>query len=137
MTIADQPAPIPVEKTKRIPIWDLVRDDLKDLNKVSSGAERYESTFALVDLEMLERDKIGRERYGTPLTAGNGRDHLVDAYQEILDFAVYLRTWFDEHGIDPRGDEMTGSRAIQLRGIYVNTLGNIIMFRQAMLEDLR
>jgi hypothetical protein len=133
----DQPAPIPVEKTNRTPVWNLVRDDFADLMKRSTGVDLYALTIELIGNEMLERDQTGRERYGTPLTAGNGRDHLVDAYQEILDFAVYLRTWFDEERINPRDEEMFGSRAIQLRGIYVNTLANIVMFRQAMLEDLR
>lgn len=27
----------------------------------------------------------------------NGRDHLVDAYQEELDYTLYLRAWLDEH----------------------------------------
>ena len=36
-------------------------------------------------------DKAGIVRYGTPLQAHNGRDALVDAYQEALDLAVYLR----------------------------------------------
>jgi hypothetical protein len=45
---------------------------------------------------MYERDKIGRERYSTPLQAHNGRDALVDAYQEALDLVVYLRQVIEE-----------------------------------------
>lgn len=45
----------------------------------------------LVVMDMMERDQLGRERYGTPLQGHNGRDALVDAYQEALDLAVYLR----------------------------------------------
>ncbi len=45
---------------------------------------------------MEERNKIGTEKYGTPLQAHNGRDALVDAYQEILDAAVYLRQAIEE-----------------------------------------
>lgn len=40
--------------------------------------------------DMLERDSIGRERYGVPLRVWNGRDALADAYQEALDLVVYL-----------------------------------------------
>lgn len=40
---------------------------------------------------MHERDRIGRERYGVPLTAHNGRDALQDAYEEALDQSVYLK----------------------------------------------
>lgn len=62
--IQDQPAPIP---NTRPAVWLLVIQD------------------------MAERDTVGRERYGTPLQPYNGRDALVDAYQEALDQAVYLR----------------------------------------------
>ncbi|MFZ5440494.1 MAG: hypothetical protein ACOZQL_10825 [Myxococcota bacterium] len=37
-----------------------------------------------------ERDARGREKYGTPLRAKNGRDPLIDALQEMLDLAAYL-----------------------------------------------
>jgi hypothetical protein len=69
--IADQPAPL---RSTRVPIWELVIAD------------------------MQERDQVGRERYGTPLQAHNGRDALVDAYQEALDLVVYLRQAIEERG---------------------------------------
>jgi hypothetical protein len=34
---------------------------------------------------------MGRRKYGTALEANNGRDALMDAYQEALDLAMYLR----------------------------------------------
>jgi len=67
--VKDQPAPTPNGGT---PIWDLVVAD------------------------MTERDRTGRARYGTPLQAHNGRDPLVDAYQEALDLVVYLRQAIEE-----------------------------------------
>lgn len=63
-TITDQPAPV---AGLGVPVWELVIAD------------------------MQERDRVGRERYGTPLQAFNGRDALVDAYQEELDKVVYMR----------------------------------------------
>jgi len=36
------------------------------------------------------RDAYGRAVYGQPLRVGDGRSALVDAYQELLDGAVYL-----------------------------------------------
>jgi hypothetical protein len=45
----------------------------------------------LVMADVAERKRIGIERYGTPLQAHNGRDALVDAYQEALDLVQYLR----------------------------------------------
>jgi len=45
----------------------------------------------LVIKDMIERDSMGTEKYGTRLQPFNGRGALVDAYQEVLDLAVYLR----------------------------------------------
>ncbi len=67
----NNPEPDP-EHNDRTPVWELV----------------------IADME--ERNKIGTEKYGTPLQAHNGRDALVDAYQEILDAAVYLRQAIEE-----------------------------------------
>lgn len=52
--------------------------------------------WALVIADMQDRDKTGLERYGTRLQAFNGRDALVDAYQEALDLVVYLRQAIEE-----------------------------------------
>lgn len=54
------------------------------------------AVWDLVIRDMRDRDNIGRERYGTPLQTNNGRDGLVDAYQEVLDLAVYLRQELEE-----------------------------------------
>ncbi len=68
---ANAPEPAP-EPNERRPVWELVVED------------------------MQERNKIGTKRYGTPLQAFNGRDPIVDAYQEVLDLAVYLRQAIEE-----------------------------------------
>jgi len=70
-TLATTPEPAPTEGTGR-PIWELVVEDMK------------------------ARDEMGREKYGTALRAGDGRRSLVDAYQEALDLAVYLRKAIEE-----------------------------------------
>jgi hypothetical protein len=41
------------------------------------------------DLEA--RKQVGLERYGTLLYPDNGRDSVLDAYQEALDLCVYLK----------------------------------------------
>ena len=64
-----QPAP---ETNGNRPVWELVIED------------------------MQARDHVGRQRYGVPLQANNGRDALVDAYQEALDLVVYLRQVLEE-----------------------------------------
>ena len=45
----------------------------------------------LVIADMQVRDRLGQERYGVRLQAGNVRDMLLDAYHEALDLCVYLR----------------------------------------------
>jgi hypothetical protein len=65
----EQPPPLP---NKGAPVWELVIAD------------------------MMQRDHVGRQRYGMPLQANNGRDALVDAYQEALDLVVYLRQVIEE-----------------------------------------
>ncbi len=67
--IVDQPPPVPNDRT---PIVDLVVEDL------------------------AERKRIGIERYGVPLQAHNGRDALIDAYQEAMDLVIYLRQAIEE-----------------------------------------
>lgn len=62
----NKPEPAPI-KNELPPVWDLVVTD------------------------MLQRDQSGLRKYGTRLQPNNGRDALVDAYQEALDLAVYLR----------------------------------------------
>lgn len=49
------------------------------------------AVWDLVKADMAERDQMGLAKYGTRLQPHNGRDFLVDAYQELLDGAVYLR----------------------------------------------
>lgn len=68
-----EPDPVPNSRT---PVWDLVIAD------------------------MQSRDKAGRDKYGVPLQPFNGRNALVDAYQESLDLAVYLRQLIEEQNLE-------------------------------------
>lgn len=47
--------------------------------------------WLLVMKDMEERRQFGIKKYGVPVQVGNGRDHLVDLYQELLDACVYIR----------------------------------------------
>jgi len=66
-------------------------------------ANQRPALWSLVVNDMRARDLEGRRRYGTPLQAGNGRDGLVDAYQEALDLVVYLRQVIAERDLAPAG----------------------------------
>lgn len=59
-----QPPPTP---NAHPAVWDLVLEDIR------------------------VRDDFGAKKYGTRLQPHNGRDTLLDLYQEMLDAVVYLR----------------------------------------------
>lgn len=69
-----------------------------DANKPQLAPHRNgnRAVWDLVIEDMQQRHAMGIEKYGTPLQAMNGRDSLVDAYQEVLDLAVYLRQQIEE-----------------------------------------
>ena len=52
--------------------------------------------YALVIDDMRERAILGKARYNVFLQAFNGRDALVDLYQELLDAVVYTRQLLQE-----------------------------------------
>jgi len=56
------------------------------------------SIHDLVIKDMEDRKQFGLEKYGTTLQANNGRNALLDAYQEALDLACYLRQSLEESG---------------------------------------
>ncbi len=50
----------------------------------------------LVMADIEARVEAGRAKYGTLLRASNGRDALMDAYQEAIDLVMYLRQAIQE-----------------------------------------
>lgn len=54
-------------------------------------ANDHPPIWNIVVMDMLNRDHVGRKRYGVPLQPHNGRDVLRDAYEEALDLCAYLR----------------------------------------------
>jgi hypothetical protein len=65
-----QPAPQPGQAV----VWEAVMDDIR------------------------ARAAFGKAKYGTELMTHNGRDALVDAYQEALDLVMYLKQEIMERG---------------------------------------
>ena len=63
-----EPAPQP----GKVDIWPLVLEDIK------------------------ARVEAGKSKYGTVLQSHNGRDALMDAYQEAIDLVLYLRQRIEE-----------------------------------------
>lgn len=54
------------------------------------------SITRLVIHDLQNRERTGIAKYGTTLQAQNGRDPLMDAYQEALDLCQYLRQVLEE-----------------------------------------
>lgn len=80
-------------------MWELVIEDTK--NSFPDDAVR-----AAIVKDMTDRDTWGRTKYGTPLQPYNGRDALVDFYQELLDGVVYSAqySWELAHSNDVLSD---------------------------------
>ena len=71
----NKPEPSPKNRPENPVVWDLVVQDMKD------------------------RNQTGVKKYGVALKPFNGRDPLIDAYQESLDLVVYLRqALFEKYG---------------------------------------
>jgi hypothetical protein len=134
--IADQPPPV---ATERRPCWDIVIEHTDKGRGFSAYGKS--GTIDLVLADMRERDRIGRERYGTPLTSDNGRDHLIDAYQEALDYAVYLAAELDKRGVGPdvypeagKFDKATAWHIHCVQKLFHDAVNGIIRLR-AMIEE--
>ena len=50
----------------------------------------------LVVEDFMARSDMGLAKYGTRLQPFNGRDALMDAYQEAIDLVMYLRQAIEE-----------------------------------------
>jgi len=92
-------------------VWDVVIADLE-------ATPNFPNKDVLIR-DMRERDAEGRKRYGTPLQPHNGRDAVIDAYQEALDMVVYLKQAVIEGRID-------------LAGAYGRALDFVVYLRHAV-----
>ena len=88
-----EPQPPPI-RNERTPVWDLVISDMR------------------------ERKEFGWRKYKTYLQAFNGRDALVDAYQEALDLCVYLRQSIEERTSRPPGGRRVSVLRSLLRRVF-------------------
>lgn len=72
---------------------------MENIGTIEQPKPNLNSSPHIVDLvmqDMAARKAAGLEKYGTPLQAHNGRNALVDAYQEAIDLALYLRQAIEE-----------------------------------------
>lgn len=50
-----------------------------------------EAVTQAVITDLQEREQVGIRRYGRTLETFNGREALLDAYEEVLDLAQYIK----------------------------------------------
>lgn len=85
----DQPAPVPNDGPS---MHDLVIRDIASRDPrwdLGIGTARHLRDQVAADLQA--RRDFGLQKYKTLLQAGNGRDFLLDLYQEMQDASVYAR----------------------------------------------
>lgn len=67
-----------------------------EVQKAPDERERGKPIAPLVIADIESRVAFGKNKYGQRLRANNGRDALLDAYQEALDLVMYLRQEIEE-----------------------------------------
>lgn len=121
--IATEPLPV---KNDRPYIQDLVIADLNGpQSEEAPGAAR-------VARDVEKRKQFGITKYGTGLQAFNGRNPLVDAYQEILDGVMYLRQALEEAKERSRSE---GSALVT--AIFIRQADNLQYEYEALLMSAR
>jgi hypothetical protein len=77
----------------------------------------------LVIADINDRVAAGEAKYGTVLKSGNGRDALVDAYQEALDLVMYLRQAIVERA--EKELDQTRAAMLQQAAIHEDTVRGV------------
>jgi hypothetical protein len=81
--------PVPVRSEHATSAHDLVGADLLGCLGPIPGGD-----LLLADLS--DRKAYGLRKYGTVLHVNNGRDHTLDAFEEVIDLLVYSRMMMAE-----------------------------------------
>ena len=108
--VADRLAAVTVERDELLGRLDRMRSASRvyegsgaEADRIMNAAVRQppptgagNDITSLVIKDFQTRADFGEKKYGTWLKAHNGRDALMDAYQEALDLCVYLRQAIEE-----------------------------------------
>lgn len=83
--------PLP-QKSEYPAVWDLIHEYINNKH-INSDLTEY---FGLFIEDTKKRDREGEKKYGTRLRPYNGRNSLIDAYQELMDAVVYMgQYWYE------------------------------------------
>jgi len=86
-------------------------------------------TVDLVIADLQERKQMGTAKYGVAHQFDNGRDHLVDFYQELQDALVYVRAEIEKRKVDRNEVLEEAARALE-NANQVNSAGLVRRMRQ-------
>lgn len=89
----DQPLPL----TGKQDVTEAVLEDFGQWMIYAPDEERR--LLQAIEEDLVRRTDLGVSRYGTPLQTFNGRDALLDAYEELLDATKYLKQYILEQNL--------------------------------------
>jgi len=127
MSSLNTPEPAPIPNAGQ-PVWPLAITDIKEYACQFGERRKAAEVACLIALDGCERNDIGTKKYGTPLCVGDGRNALVDAYQESLDLLVYLRKEIEEGQGVSREDENT------LAVVYEDAMSVVLLLKTILLQ---
>jgi hypothetical protein len=78
----------------RVPICAICSGIAETVDSSTTASTVDICSLVLTDIET--RRAVGMERYGVPLTPNNGKDALMESYEEALDLIIYLRQYIYE-----------------------------------------
>jgi hypothetical protein len=118
---AYEPDPVPNDS---VSMHDLVIIDIQNYSiEIEEG---HKNAFSDVVEDLKDRRQFGLDKYGTLLQAGNGRNALLDAYQEVQDMLVYLKQAIVEN------NNKKNYVGYELLNIYSRTIQSAIRLRQLL-----
>lgn len=91
------------------------------LDYVIEGSEEGDIIAETVAADLRYRAELGRRKYGTYLTTNNGRDALIDLYEELIDALVYAT----QYNMQERSDasaEIAGELVVTVYAIAEEVL---------------
>jgi hypothetical protein len=119
-----QPAPAPQQISENV--WEEVIWTFEENIRFDFKPHEI-SLCRRVLQDMKDRNQQGIQKYGVPLVTFNGRNPLVDLYQELLDAVVYTEQYLMELGFSDREDlNSSGTHTMcQLRETLFRELVNV------------
>lgn len=81
----------PMPSGGKVDVTSVVVRDIIEYSEALEMQEDYSINAEQIATEFEERSDFGVEKYGVRLHSHNGRNALVDAYQEGMDMVLYLR----------------------------------------------